>query len=121
MSVSALTGHTSVMEAKILDFRIFRIFGKCGFWEFSHGIWGLGGFAIVWNSCGLQMDGFSDHFESSGSLLDCFHDFDDLAVVSGGLTMSRKVPGFSEGTLKVPGSCEGVLCDLSQQVQAGST
>ena len=28
------------------DFLIFRFVGKCGFWDFSGGIWGLGGFAI---------------------------------------------------------------------------
>ena len=31
--------------SKKSDFRIFRIFGKCRFWTFSNGIWGLGGFA----------------------------------------------------------------------------
>ena len=73
------------------------------------------------NGCGLQMDGFSAHFEPSGSISDGFHDFDDFAVVSGGLTLLPKVPGPSEGTLKVPGPCEGVLCDWSQLVQTGRT
>ena len=30
------------------DFRILGFFGKCGFLEFSGGIWGLGGFAMDW-------------------------------------------------------------------------
>ena len=32
----------------IPDFLIFRFFEKCGFLEFSGGIWGLGGFAMDW-------------------------------------------------------------------------
>ena len=41
--------------------------------------------------CGLQMDGFSAHFEPSESISVDFDDFDHFAVDSGGLTL------FSEG------------------------
>ena len=33
------------------------------------------------------MDGFSAHFEPSGSIFDNFYDFDDFAFVSGRLTL----------------------------------
>ena len=44
------------------------------------------------NGCGLQMDGFSVHFEPSGSLFDDWHDFDDFASVSDGLTLFPEGP-----------------------------
>ena len=43
------------------------------------------------NACGLQMNGFSAHFEPSESISDDFHDFGHFGVVSGGLML------FSEG------------------------
>ena len=58
------------------------------------------------NGCGLQMDGFSAHFDLSDSILDDFHDFDDSAVDSDGLTLFPKGPGTSENALEVPGPSE---------------
>ena len=43
------------------------------------------------NGCGLQMDGFSAHFELSEFISNDFHAFGDFAVVSDGLTL------FSDG------------------------
>ena len=74
------------------DFRIFGFFGKCGFLEFSDGIWGLGGLQWIGNGCGIQMDGFSAHFEPSESIFNDFHDFDDFGIVFGGLTLLPEGP-----------------------------
>ena len=43
------------------------------------------------NGCGLQMDGFSTHFEPSESISVDVHDFDHFGIDSDGLTL------FSEG------------------------
>ena len=37
------------------------------------------------NACGLQMDGFSAHFEPSESIFDDFYEFGDFAFISDGL------------------------------------
>ena len=39
------------------------------------------------NGCGLQMDGFSAHFEPYGFISNDFHDFGHFGIVSGGLTL----------------------------------
>ena len=43
------------------------------------------------NGCGLQMDGFSAHFDPSESIFDNFNDFCHFGIDSDGLTL------FSEG------------------------
>ena len=50
------------------------------------------GLESIGNGRGLQMDGFSAHFEPSGSIFDDFHDFGDFAIVSGGLTLFPEGP-----------------------------
>ena len=65
------------------------------------GVWE--GLQWIGNGCGLQMDGFSAHFEPSEFILDDFHNFGHFGVVS------WKVPGPSESALKVPGPFETVL------------
>ena len=74
------------------DFRIFGFFGKCGFLDFSGGIWGLGGVAIdrkwLWASNGR----FSAHFEHSRSIFNDFHNFGHPAVDSVGLTLFPEGP-----------------------------
>ena len=72
------------------DSRIF------GFLDFSENV-DFGDFPVgfgVWedlqwigNGCGLQMDGFSAHFEPSESIFKDFHDFDHFAIDSDGLTL----------------------------------
>ena len=44
------------------------------------------------NCCGLQMDGFTAHFEPSGSIFDDFQDFNDFAIISDGLTLFPEGP-----------------------------
>ena len=71
-----------------------------GFWDFSENV-DFGNFPLgfgVWeglqsmgNGCGLQMDGFSTHFELSDSIFDDFHNLGHFAIVSDSLTL------FSEG------------------------
>ena len=63
------------------------------------GVWE--GLQSIGNSCGLQMDGFSAHFERYESIWDDFHDFDDFATVSGGLML------FPEGPRTLPDRSEG--------------
>ena len=43
------------------------------------GVWE--GLQSIGNGCGLQMDGFSAHFDPYGSILVDFNDFDGFAVV----------------------------------------
>ena len=54
------------------------------------GVWE--GLQSMGNGCGLQMNGFSSHFEPSESSFDDFHDFGNFAVVSGGLTLFPEGP-----------------------------
>ena len=51
------------------------------------------------NACGLQMDGFSAHFDQYEFILDHFHDFgyfgvvsEDLTLFPGGLRTLRECP-----------------------------
>ena len=75
-----------------------RIFGFFDFWEnvdflifpVGFGVWE--GLQSIGNGCGLQMDGFSAHFDSSESIFDYFYDFDDFAFLSGGLTLFPEGP-----------------------------
>ena len=90
---------------KTLIFRIFR-------WDF--GVWE--GLQSIGNGCGLQMDGFSAHFEQYESILDDFHDFGHFGIVSVALTLFpegprtlRRCPKGAGTYLKVPGSSEKVL------------
>ena len=54
------------------------------------GVWE--GLQSIGNGCGLQMDGFSAHFEQYEFILDDFHDFGDFAFVSGRLTLFPEGP-----------------------------
>ena len=67
--------------SKNVDFWIFPV--GFGVWE---------GLRSIGNGCGLQMDGFSAHFEPYGSISVDFHDFGHFAVVSGGLTLFPEGP-----------------------------
>ena len=75
-----------------------RIFGfvdlseNADFWDFPLGFGVWEGLESIGNGCGLQMDGFSAHFEPSESILDDLHDFDDFASVSDGLTLFPDPP-----------------------------
>ena len=74
------------------------IFGFLDFWEnvdfwdfpLEFGVWE--GLESIGNGCGLQMDGFSDHFDQYESIFYDFHDFGDFAIVSAGLTLFPKGP-----------------------------
>ena len=73
-----------------------------GFFDFSEnvdfgnfpmgfGVWE--GLQSIGNGCGLQMDGFSAHFERSDSIFDDFLDFGNFDVDSGGLMLFPEGPG----------------------------
>ena len=55
------------------------------------------------NGYGLQMDGFSFHFEPYGFIFDYVHDFDDFALVSDGLTLLPEGPRTLRECLGGPG------------------
>ena len=77
-----------------MDSRIFGFFDfpeNVDFWNLPVGFGVREGLQWMGNWCGLQMDGFSAHFEPSESISVDFHDFGYFGVVSGGLTL------FSEG------------------------
>ena len=83
------------MPPTLADSRIFGFFDfseNVDFWNFPVGFGVWEGLQSIGNGCGLQMDGFSAHFEPYESILDDFHDFDDFAVVSGGLTLFPEGP-----------------------------
>ena len=44
------------------------------------------------NCSGLQMDGFSAHFEPSEFISVDFHDFSDFGIIFGGLTLFPEGP-----------------------------
>ena len=66
------------------------------------GVWE--GLQWMGNGCGLQMDGFSAHFNEYGFILDDFHDFDDFAFVSGRLTLFPEGPRTLRDCLEGPGT-----------------
>ena len=76
-----------------LDFRIFYFWNivDFGFFPVGFGVWG--GLQSIGNGCGLQMDGFSPHFEPYEFIFEDFQDFTDFPIVSDGLTLFPKVPG----------------------------
>ena len=55
------------------------------------------------NGCGLQMDGFSAHFELSESISVDLHDFDHFAIDSGGQTLLPEGPRTLRECLGGPG------------------
>ena len=54
------------------------------------GVWE--GLQSIGNGCGLQMDGFSAHFDEYGSILVDFPDFGHFGFVSGALTLFPEGP-----------------------------
>ena len=77
------------------DSRIFGFFDfseNVVFLDFPVGFEDWEGLQWIGNGYGLQMDGFSAHFHPSGSISIDVHDFDDFAIVSGGLTLLSEGP-----------------------------
>ena len=62
------------------------------FWNFPVGFGVWEGLQSIGNGCGLQMDGFSAHFEPSESISVDFHDFGIFGVDSDGLTLFPQGP-----------------------------
>ena len=83
------------------DFRIFYSSENVAFWNFplEFGVWE--GLQSIGNGCGLQLDGFSAHFDRSESIFDDFPDSGDFAFVCGGLML------FPEGPLALRDRPEG--------------
>ena len=68
------------------------------------------------NGYGLQMDGFSDHFDQYESISNDFDDFGDFAIVSAALTLFpegprtlRKCPKDPETLSEGPGTRESAM------------
>ena len=77
------------------DSQIFGFFDfskNVDFWNFPVGFGVWEGLQSIGNGCGLQMDGFSAHFEPSESISDDFHDFGHFGVDSGRLTLFPEGP-----------------------------
>ena len=67
------------------DSRIFGFFDfseNDDFWDFPVGFGVWEGLQSMGNGCGLQMDGFSAHFEPYGSIFNDFHDWHHLGSFS---------------------------------------
>ena len=65
---------------------------KMRFWKFAVGFGVREGLQSIGNGCGLEIDGFSAHFERYESILNDFHDFGDFEVVSDGLALFLEGP-----------------------------
>ena len=77
------------------DSRIFGFFDfseNVYFFDFPMGFRVWQGLQSIGNGCGLQMDGFSTHFEPSQSISVDFHDFGHLGVDSDALTLFPQGP-----------------------------
>ena len=89
------------------DSRIFGFFDfskNVDFLKFPEGFGVWEGLQSIGNGCGLQMDGFSTHFEPSASIFDYFHDFGHFGVVSGGLTLFPEGPRTLQDHPEGPGT-----------------
>ena len=72
------------------------------------GVWE--GLQWIGNGCGLQMDGFSAHVETSESISFDFHDFGHFGVVSDCLTLFPEGPRTLRDRPEGPGTVwEGVM------------
>ena len=76
------------------------------FFPLGFGVWE--GLQSIGNGRGLQMDEFSAHFKPDEAMCDDVHDFDDFAIVSGGLTLLPEGPRTFRECPSVAGSCENV-------------
>jgi len=66
------------------------------------GVWE--GLQSIGNGCGLQMEGFSVHFEPYEIISSDFDDFGDFAVVPGGLTLFPEGPRTLRECPEAPGT-----------------
>ena len=80
------------MEAKNRISRISGFSGNVDLGNFPMGFGVWDGLESIGNGRGLQMDGFSAHFEPSESIPDVFHDFGHFGVDSGRLTLFPEGP-----------------------------
>ena len=85
------TEEKKAPRAYFPDFQDFQVFRFSGFSEndnfcnFPMGFVVWEGLQWIGNGCGLQMDGFSAHFEPSESSFDDFHDFGNDNGVDNGV------------------------------------
>ena len=77
-------------DSRIFGFSIFRKMLILGNFPMGFGV--REGLQWMGNGCGLQMDGFSAHFDSSESIFDDVHDFDDFAFLFGRQTLFPEGP-----------------------------
>ena len=87
-----------------------RIFGFCDFsknvdfgdFPVGFGVWQ--GLQSIGNGCGLQIGGFSRHFEPYGFILYDFHDFGHFGIVFDGLTLLQVGPRTRQDCPDGPGT-----------------
>ena len=77
-------------DSRIVGF--FDFSGNVVFGHFPMGFAVWEGLQWIGNGCGLQMDGFSTHFEPYEFIFDYFHDFNDFGIVFDGLTLFPEGP-----------------------------
>ena len=73
------------------------------------GFWVWEGLQLIGNGCGLQMDGFSDHFDQYDFIFDDFHDFGHFAIVSDDLTLFPDDPRTFRECPEGPGTLQDRL------------
>ena len=88
-------------DSRIFGFLDFLENGD--FWNLPVGFGVWEGLQSIGNGCGLQMDGFSTHFEPYGCIFYDVHDLNDFAVVFGGLTLFPEGPRTLRKCPKGPG------------------
>ena len=81
-----------------------RLWGFLDFFRKLWIFWVWEGLQWMGNGCGLQMDGFSAHFEPSESISDDCHDFDHFGVDSGRLTLFPEGPWTLRECAEGPGT-----------------
>ena len=86
------------------------MFGNVDLGIFSVGFGAWEGLQWMGNGFGLQVGGFSAHFEPYGFISDDFHDFGHFDVDSGGLTLFSEGPRTLQDRPEGPGTVgEGVM------------
>ena len=89
-------------DSRIFGFFQFSEIVDFGNFPMGFGVWE--GLQSTGNGCGLQMDGFSAHFEPCGYIFDDFHDFGNFGVVSHGLTLIPHGPRTLHESPEGPGT-----------------
>ena len=95
-----------------LDFRFFDFSKNVDFWNFPVGFGVWEGLPWMGNGCGLQMDGFSAHFDPSGFIFIDFYDFNHFRVDTVGLTLFSEGPRTLRDCPEGPGTLQKCVMEI---------